>query len=90
MHQIAVTLPNGEKVTYLVRKADKREYDLIFKRIASQKAKISTQKGNLTSRLGRSPQSFLATGTLNSTMLREGSVQRDATEVAVNQNSINF
>lgn len=41
MHQFAVTLPNGEKATYIVRNADKREYDLIFKRIASQKVKMS-------------------------------------------------
>jgi hypothetical protein len=41
MHQFAVALPTGEKATYMVRRADKREYDLIFKRIASQKVKLS-------------------------------------------------
>jgi hypothetical protein len=39
-----------------VRKADKREIDLIFKKVAAQKLKVNNSRtGNLTSRLGKSP-----------------------------------
>ncbi len=43
-------------------------------------------KGNLTSRLGRSPKSFMATGSMSGTMLREGSLPREPgnVEIAVN------
>jgi hypothetical protein len=38
----------------VIKKVDKRELDLIFKKIAASKNKIEN-KGNLTSRIGKSP-----------------------------------
>jgi hypothetical protein len=56
MHQIIpITLESGQKILYEVRKVYKRELDLIFKKIAAQKVKVNTSKGNLTSRIGKSP-----------------------------------
>lgn len=64
---------DGNSYPLLIKRVDKKDLDLIFKKIAS-KCKVNA-KGNLTSRIGKSPQSFI--GGTSSVLYREGSMSRD-------------